>query len=48
MCIFLHPAVGMVGFPGGSDSKEFAHSVGDLDLIPELGRSSGGGNDNPF
>ena len=48
MCIFLHPAVGMVGFPGGSDSKEFAHSVGDLDLIPELGRSSGEGNGHPL
>ena len=26
-------------FPGGSDSKEFSCSVGDLDLIPGLGRS---------
>jgi len=23
-----------VGFPGGSDSKESAHNVGDLSLIP--------------
>ena len=25
------------GFPGGSDSKEFACNVGDLGLIPGLG-----------
>ena len=24
-----------MGFPGGSDSKESTHSVGDLDLIPD-------------
>ena len=28
-----------MGFPGGSDGKESACSVGDLGLIPELGRS---------
>ena len=33
-----------MGFPGGSDSKESACSVGDLSLIPGLGRSPGGGN----
>ena len=26
--------------PGGSDSKEYAHNVGDLASIPGLGRSS--------
>ena len=31
------------GFPGGSDSKKFAHSAGDLGLIPGLGRSPGEG-----
>ena len=36
------------GFPAGSDGKEFTHSVGDLGLIPELGRSPGEGNDNPL
>ena len=30
--------------PGGSDSKESACSVGDVGLIPGLGRSSGEGN----
>ena len=30
-----------LGFPGGSDGKEFAG------LIPELGRSPGEGNGNP-
>ena len=36
------------GFPGGSDSKKFAHSDGDLGLSPELGRSPGGGLGNPL
>ena len=36
------------GFPGGSDSKESARNVGDLGLIPGLGRSLGGRYDNPF
>ena len=35
-------------FPGGSDSKESAHNVGDLGLIPALGRSPGGGYGNPL
>ena len=33
---------------GGSDSKESACNVGDLGLIPGLGRSSGGGHGNTF
>ena len=33
---------------GGSDSKEFAHSVGDLGSVPELGRSPGEGNGYPL
>ena len=33
---------------GGSDSKESACNVGDLSLIPGLGRSSGGGHGNTF
>ena len=36
------------GFPGGSDDKESTCNVGDLDLIPELGRSLGEGNGYPF
>ena len=35
-----------MGFPGGSDGKESACNVGDAGSIPELGRSSGEGNDN--
>ena len=35
-----------MGFPGGSDSKESACNVGDLDLTPGLGRSPGEGNDS--
>ena len=36
-----------LGFPGGSDGKESACNVGDLDLIPGLGRSPGG-HGNPL
>ena len=36
------------GFPGGSDGKESAHNVGDLGLIPELGRSPGEGKGYPL
>ena len=35
-----------MGFPGGSDSKESACNKGDLDSIPGLGRSPGGGHGN--
>ena len=37
-----------MGFPGGTDGKESACSVGDLSLIPELGKSPGEGNGNPL
>ena len=37
-----------MAFPGGSDSKESAYNEGDLDLIPGLGRSPGGGHGNPL
>ena len=36
-----------MGFPGSSDGKECAHSVGDLGSIPESGRSPGEGNGKP-
>ena len=36
------------GFPGGSDGKKSACSVGDLGSIPGLGRSLGGGHGNPL
>ena len=36
------------GFPGGSDGKASAYSVGDLGSIPGSGRSSGEGNGNPI
>ena len=35
-------------FPGGSDGKESACSVGDLVSIPGLGRSPGGGHGKPL
>ena len=38
----------VLGLPGGLDGKESACNTGDLGLIPGLGRSSGGGNGNPF
>ena len=36
-----------MGFPGGSDGKESTCNVGDLSLIPGLGRSPGGGHGKP-
>ena len=49
--VFYTPRIGsapaQLGFSGGSDSQEFAHSAGDLGLIPGLGRSFGGGHGNP-
>ena len=35
-----------LGFPGGSAGKESACNVGDMGLIPGLGRSPGGGHGN--
>ena len=35
-------------FAGDSDGKESACNVGDLGLIPGLGRCPGEGNGNPF
>ena len=42
------PTPVFLGFSGGSISKESTHNVGDLDSIPGLGRSPGGGDDNPL
>ena len=36
----------ILGFPGGSDSKASAYSVGDLGSILQLGISPGKGNGN--
>ena len=36
------------GFPGGSDGKESAGSVGELGLIPGSGRSPRKGHGNPL
>ena len=38
------PTLVFLGFPGGLDGKESACNVGDLGLIPGLGRSPGEGN----
>ena len=37
-----------LGFPGGSDSKEFTCNARDLGSIPGLGRSPAGGHGNPL
>ena len=37
-----------LGFPGGSGGKESTCNVGDLGLIPGLGRSLEEGNGYPF
>ena len=36
----------LLGFNSGSDGKESACNVGDLGLIPGLGRTPGGGHGN--
>ena len=36
-----------MGLPGGSDGEEYACSVGDLSLIPGLGKSPGEGKGYP-
>ena len=46
--LIFHIGIGTLGFLGGSDRKESACNVGDLGSIPGLGRSPGGGHDNPF
>ena len=38
----------MMGFPGGSGSKESTCPAGDLGSIPGWGRSPGGGHGHPF
>ena len=38
----------VLGFPRGSDGKEFTCNAGDLGLISGSGRASGEGNGNPF
>ena len=43
VCCFLSPTLPRMGFPGGSAGKESTHNVGDLGLIPGLGRSPGEG-----
>ena len=40
--------MGLVSFPHGSAGKESACTVGDLGLIPELGRSPGEGKSYPL
>ena len=37
-----------LNFSGGSDGKVSAYNAGDPGSIPELGGSSGEGNDNPL
>ena len=37
-----------LGFPGGSDGKEFSWKLGDLGPIPGLGRSPGEGKGHPL
>ena len=42
------PTPVFLGFPGTSDGKESACSVGVLGLIPELGKPPGGAHGNPL
>ena len=48
---YIHTCVHIfanIGFSGGSGSRESACNAGDLDSIPGLGRSPGGGHGNPL
>ena len=45
---FLINVYFILGFPGGSDSKESTCNVGDLGSVPGSGRSPGEGNGNPL
>ena len=42
------PTPVFLGLPGGSDGKESTCNVGDLGLIPGMGRSPEGGQGNPL
>ena len=42
------PTLVFLGFPSGSAGKEYACNVGDLGLIPGLGRFPGEGKGYPF
>ena len=46
LCLLL--LVMLLGFPGSSSGKESTCNVGDLGSIPRLGRTPGGGHDNPL
>ena len=49
--VLLHPPCGVAikrPLPGGAEVTASACNVGDLGLIPRLGRSPGEGNDNPL
>ena len=48
MLMFASCLVWILGFPGGSDSEESTCNVGHLGSIPRLGRTPGGGHDNPL
>ena len=45
--IIFYLSASLMGFPGGSDGKESAYSVGDPGWISRLGRCPGEGNGNP-
>ena len=54
LCVLLKigkgpdPFIQKFEIEGGSDGKEFTCSMGDLGLIPRLGRSPGEGNSYPL
>ena len=43
VCIYIY-----IGFPSGSDGKEFACNAGDSGSVPRLGRFPGRGHGNPL
>ena len=48
VCVHIHTYIHILGFPGGSASKESACKVGGLGSVPGLGRSPGQGKGYPL
>ena len=51
MCLYGLPQCVSMGFPSGSNGKEYSCNVGDTEdacSVPWLGRSPGEENDNPL
>ena len=48
ICCNLDKPVNLMGFPGGTGSKELTGDIRDMGLTPGLGRYLGGGHETHF